>query len=133
MTDISVIEWVVFGIVAYGTVVMALINLVKEVPNTRDLALSRVFYTIPGMILNGVLANSGIHINFLTTTATHVTNMFNVTSNKLITNSTTTDLISNQVTLVSPVWIMVHVMFFMMLLWVVVSQVMFIMKHPEND
>lgn len=132
MNDISVIEWAVYGLVAYGTILINLVAMVKEVPNTRDMALTRVFLTIPGLILNGVLATSGNVINFLTTTATHTTNTINGTTGIHLTNSTTTDLVSNQITLVSPVWIMVHMMFFTMLLWVIITQIMFIMKHPEN-
>lgn len=132
MGDISLIEWIVYGIVCYGSIVMTLITLVKDIPQTRNLSLSRVFFTIPGMIMAGVLAGSGTHINFLNTTATHITKTFNGTTNLLITNSTTTDLISNQITLVSPVWTMVHVMFFMILFWFIVSQIMFILKDPNN-
>ncbi len=132
MGDISIIEWLVYGIPAYGTLMITIISLIVDIPQTRNLALTRVFFTIPGMILCGVLASSGIHINFLTTTATHVTKLFNGTNNHLITNSTTTDLVTNQITLTSPVWIMVHVMFFMVLFWFIVSQIMFILKDPSN-
>lgn len=123
MADISLVEWIVYGSIAYGTLLMVITSLVKDIPQTRNLALSRVFFTIPGMILNGVLSASGTHIVFVTT---------NTTTRALNTSQVWTEATTNVINLQSPVWIMVHVMFFMVLFWFIISQVMFILKDPSS-
>jgi hypothetical protein len=128
MGDISIIEWIVYGIMCYGTMVMTLVTLVKEIPQTRDLALSRVFFTLPGMICAGVLAMSGINIVMPTTTLTNITKDLNSST---VWSQTTTQ--ASFIVLQNPVWIMIHVMFFMVLFWFIVTQVMFILKDPKID
>lgn len=124
MSDISIIEWIVYGLFGYGTLMMTVITLIKDVPQTRNLALTRVFFTIPGLICNGVLAGSGVHIVFFTT---------NTITKNLNTTQVWSEATTNVLTLQSPVWIMVHVMFFMTLFWFIVTQVMFILKDPNAD
>lgn len=107
---------------------MSLVTLVKEVPNTRDMALTRVFFLIPGLICAGVIAMSGVNIDMPTETSTTITKDLNTTS-----VWSATSVHTNVISLQSPVWIMVHVMFFFVIFWFLISQVMFILKHPENN
>lgn len=107
MSDISLIEFIVYGFVAYSSLLMLIISTIKEVPVTRSLAGIRVIYLIPGIICSGVLAYSGVHINGWSQTIT--TLVRNGTSNVLLTNSTQT-LQAQQITLMNPVWQTVHFM-----------------------
>lgn len=131
MTDLSSIEFGIYGLIAYGTLLFIISTIVKDIPTTRSLSTTRIVFTMPGMICMGIMALSGINVNLFSTTATHMTNVINGTSGSHLTNSTTTDIISNSVALSSPVWVMVHTGFFIVLLYFVISQVMFLMTKQE--
>ena len=82
----------------------------------------RIVFTIPGLICSGILASSGVNINWITTST--ITRDLN--SSEVWSEATT-----NHIILVSPVWIMVHTMFFLVLMWFIVSQVMILMTKQE--
>lgn len=118
MGDISVIEWLVYGLMSYGSMFMTIIALIKDIPNTRNLAMQRCIFLFPGMICSGVLASSGVNI---------VLQTISTTTKNLNTSQVWTEATTNIITLQSPVWIMVHVMFFLVLFWFLVTQIMFLL------
>ena len=119
MSDISLIEFIVYGFIAYASLLMLIISVVKDIPVTRGLSGLRSIYLIPGIICSGVLAYSGIHINGWSQTIT------NITTNGtgfVLTNSTET-LQAQQITLVDPVWQTIHFMLMIVMVIHVLIQI----------
>ena len=121
MGDISVIEWAVYGFIAYSTLLMLIISIIKEVPTTKSLAITRTIFMIPGMICSGVLALSGVHIVFQTV---------NTTTRDLNSSTVWTEATTTVIPLQSDVWMIIHGMIFIILLFYSIVNVLDLMlKH----
>lgn len=120
MADISVIEFGVYGLVAYSSLLMLVISVIKEVPETRAMSLTRIVYIVPGMICAALLISAG-------------PNIVMESENILIENSTG-NLIENrtstsEIPLQNEVWVLVHYMIFLILfLFLVIQILMFMTK-----
>ena len=126
MSDISIIEWAVYGLISYSSMLMLIISTIKEVPMTKRLSIIRAIYMIPGVICSGVLTMSGVNIVLPQTV--HIMKDLNSTN----TWSDTTTV--NNIVLQSPVWTMVHLLFFTVLLVYVITQILlFFTKHDDED
>lgn len=126
LADISLIEWGVYGFIAYSSLLMLIISTVKDVPNKQALSIIRAIYLIPGMISAGVLASTGP----------------NITMPNITTNSTTIAVNSSEVftevvsqaqsfAISGNVWTLVHIMIFIVLFVYVVSQILVFMTKTE--
>lgn len=131
MGDISILEFIVYGILAYGSMIMILITTIKDIPDKRALSIARSIFLLPGMIAAGILAFSGNHITWLSQTTTTITKNYNVTANQLVSNSTSTLTQTSQFTLISDVWLMVHFMIFIVLLFFVIMQILIFFTKTE--
>src|SRR3990167_1559760 len=106
MADLSVLEFGVYGFVAYASLLMLIISAIKtEIPTTRSLAIVRAIYLMPGAICALVLATSSI----------------------VIVSSDTT----NTITLMNPVWGALHVMIFVVIMIFVVTQIMNLLTKTD--
>lgn len=115
MGDISIIEFGVYGFIAYGSFLMLIISTVKEIPDGKSHSLSRVMYLIPGLICALVLSGSGVDIMLGTETTTENQILLHpVTGNEVPVANTTTH--TEKITLIEPIWILVHTMLFMILM-----------------
>ena len=124
--DISIIEYISFGFVAYFSLAILIITAIKEVPVTRSLAGLRAIYLMPGIICAGLLAFSGVNIVFETTT----TNTLNHAANgTLLTNATST--VTNYVPLQVPFWQTFHFMIMIVLIVYVLVQIFSIIGKSE--
>ena len=130
MSDISLIEWIVYGFLSYTSILVLIISTIKDVPIGKSLSLIRVIYLIPGMISSGILASSGIHVTMPSTSST-IINLTKLANGTLSTNSTSTTTITEQFTLLSPVWQMVHIMIFLVLLVYIIQQITIFMTAKE--
>ena len=115
MGDISIIEFGVYGFIAYGSFLMLIISTVKEIPDGKSHSLSRVMYLIPGLICALVLSGSGVDIMLGTETTTENQILLHpVTGNEVAVANTSTH--TEKITLIEPIWILVHTMLFLILM-----------------
>ncbi len=115
MGDISIIEFGVYGFIAYGSFLMLIISTVKEIPDGKSHSLSRVMYLIPGLICALVLSGSGVDIMLGTETTTENQILLHpVTGNEVPVANTSTH--TEKITLLEPIWILVHTMLFLILM-----------------
>lgn len=115
MAEVSIIELIVYGIVGYTGIVLLIASAFKELPATKSQSAVRSIWLLAPIFCMYMLASAGGTI-WLDDGHTETVLNYNVTSNTLVSNSTTT-LLPNSITLVQPVWITLHILFFIMLLF----------------
>lgn len=119
MSDISLAEFIVYGCIAYSSMLMLIISVVKEIPTTKSLAIARSIFLMPGMVAAGILASSGVNIQVANVATSNLIRSINTTQ----TWSETTTQINN-IVLQSPVWQMFHILIFLTLLVYVITQIL---------
>lgn len=120
MADISVIEFGVYGFIAYGSLLMLMISSIKDTPTTKSQSFTRAMYLIPGIICAALLAGSGELIVLDTETITSSTEALTTADTIVTLQGTTTT--TNNIQLQDSIWILVHSMIFILLLFHVVMQ-----------
>ena len=123
MAELSILEFGVYGFVAYASLLMLIIAAIKtEIPTTRSLAIVRAVYLMPGAICALVLASSGIVI---------VTS--DVTNTIVAVNTTEvwTETVSSSITLMNPVWGALHVMIFVVIMIFVITQIVNLLTKTD--
>lgn len=127
MSDISVIEFAVYGVIGYSGVIMLLLSVIKDIQFERSLSMVRIGYMIIPMYCLFVLGLSGININMESTLETVITNTYviNGSTGAPITNSTVSETHSSasSFTLVNPVWVVMHYMFAISILVYILIQI----------
>lgn len=111
--------FIVYGFVAYSSLLMLIISVVKEIPATKSLAIARSVFLIPGMVASAVLASSGVNIQVANVATSNLIRSINTTQ----TWSETTTQINN-IVLQSPVWQMFHMLIFLVLMVYVITQIL---------
>lgn len=123
MSDFSIIEFAVYGFIAYSSVLMLLISAIKDIPDGRDLATPRMVYMAFGVIFAFVLMSAGGTIS-LQTTSSYETTVSNATSEVFTAAKTET----NNITLMNPpVWILAHFLIATMLIIYIIIQALTIL------
>lgn len=113
MPDISILEFGVYGFVAYSSLLMLIISSIKEVPATRSLSIIRAMFLIPGIICCFLLASSGLNI-VMDQPAILLENRttYNETGTLVFTELTNSTLQApHQITLLNPIWVSLHYLF----------------------
>lgn len=118
---LSVIEFAVYGLIAYSSVLMLIISTIREADLGKPLSIIRAIYMIPGVICASILANAGNSITLAGQSSTLLTE----------TNATITETITSQITLVNPAWILVHYMIMIILIIYVISQMLILFTKIE--
>ena len=59
MADLSIIEFGVYGFIAYSGLLMLIISTIRETPQTKSQSFARAMYLIPSIICAFLLASSG--------------------------------------------------------------------------
>lgn len=131
MADLSVIEWVTYGIPAYGAILMLVISMIRDIPATRAQSAIRLFFCIPGMVAAAMLAPAGPHITTLTKLANSTITVINGSTGSMLTNSTTITSEVGFFVLSGPIWYYFHWMIFIVLLVYFVTQLMMLFTKPE--
>lgn len=111
MPDVSILEFAVTAFVAYSALLMLIISIIKELPMSRSMSISRSIYILLGVICMFQLTGMGLDFHGETTINISNRTTFNETSDLIfteITNSTTTA----KITLLNyPTWHYMHWMF----------------------
>ncbi len=123
MADISIIEFAVYGFVAYSSLLMLIISTIKEVPTTKALSVARAIYLIPGMISAALLAQVGP--NIVTTSVTNTITALN-------TSEVFQEVITSETTLQNEVWAIFHYMIFIVLFVYVITQILIIFTKIDE-
>ena len=124
MSDVSIIEFGVYALICYTGIIMLIISAFKETPSTVSQSALRVIWLIPSIICAYMLASAGADIYLSTeTTIDQVLDSNNAPVSL-------TDVTTDKITLLNPVWITLHFLFFIvMLLYVMINILTLFMKR----
>lgn len=128
MTDVSIVEFGVYGFVGYTSILMLLISTIKPVPVTNTLSILRAMFLIPGVICLFFLAGVGVNIN-IDNINTVTTTTDNQTSTVIFTQATDT---TNRIVLLEPIWVTMHYMLGTTLLVYVIFQIFQLFTRHES-
>ncbi|MFM7796547.1 MAG: hypothetical protein ACKO7N_07270 [Candidatus Nitrosotenuis sp.] len=117
---LSIIEFAVYGFVAYSSILMLIISTIRTAELGKALSIIRAIYMIPGVICSSVLANAGVEITMPSQTSVLIANSGNMT-----------ETISSSITLVNPAWITLHYLFMAILIIYVISQMIILFTKIE--
>ena len=125
MGDISILEFGVFGFLAYTSILMLIISTIRETPFSQSQSIARVVYLVPGIVCAMILATSGVNITLETVNTVNLTNATNSNSTIFIETANTTSAFI----LLDPVWGAVHAMIAMVMVVYVVNQILQLMGY----
>jgi len=128
MSNLSIAEFAVYGLICYSSLLMLIISTVKSMPDegSRINTLARCVFLLPGLIVAPVLATSGPDIQISTVDTSNLIKSINTTQ----TWTETTEQVHN-IVLQNPVWLTVHMMiFFVLLMYIVRQLLLFMMATP---
>lgn len=124
MSDVSILEFGVYALICYTGIIMLIISAFKETPSTVSQSALRVIWLIPSIICAYMLASAGADIYL--STETTVKQVLDSNNAPISLTDTTTD----KITLLNPVWITLHFLFFIvMLLYVMINILTLFMKR----
>ena len=136
--NISLIEFLVYAVIAYSSLLVLVFSVTKDVPlKSKKMTLVRSMYMIPGIICFIILAGSGVFIylgdSTVTTTATSVYEVLDNTNTVVVLNSTVsqTESTSNVFELQNPIWVTLHYLFALILFVFVFIQVLTMLTAKE--
>ncbi len=124
--DISIIEFIVYGLVAYSSLLMLIISTIRDPPCTKAHSIVRSMYLIPGIICMIIIAGSGTII-YMETMTTNITTTSNVTA-ELWTEVGTHE---RSFELLNPVWVTVHFLFAIIMIVYVILQMVTLFTKVE--
>lgn len=106
MSEVSIIEFIVYGIVGYSGIILLIASAFKDNPSSKSQSVIRSIWLIASIICIYMLSSAGATISFDTVESTLV---------NVNTTETWTETVDRKVTLVQPVWVTLHYLFFIML------------------
>ena len=119
MATISILEWGVYGFIAYSSLLMLIISTIKEVPETKYSGYLRSVFMIPGIICAAILASSGVNIETNVDTTSSIIKNLNNTDTWSQSISNTTNIV-----LQNPIWQSVHYVIMIVLIVYVIVQIL---------
>jgi hypothetical protein len=112
VADVSIIELIVYGIVCYSGIVMLIASAFQQDSSiSKSMSGTRVIWLIPSMFCAFMLASAGADIYFEESTVTLV---------NVNTTETWTETTQDKITLYQPVWVTLHLLFFIIILLYVI-------------
>lgn len=118
MADVSIIEFIVYGLVGYTGIILLIASSFKELPATKTQSAVRSIWILAPIFCMYMLASAGANIILDSTVETATADYETLNSADVVVtlNSTTTTSTTNQITLLQPVWVTLHILFFIMLI-----------------
>ena len=112
MSELSIIEFVIYGLVGYPAIIMLVLSAFQDNPQTKSQSFIRAIWLLPAIIMMIVLSNAGATI-WLDEGSNITSTLINVNSTEVWNETITTT--PNSIILVQPVWVVVHYLFSIML------------------
>ena len=116
---VSIIEFGVYGLIAYSSFIMLLTSISKEIPQEKSYAIMRCVFLLPGLICSAVIASTGVNLQLNTDSTNSIIKNLNNTDTWSTSLTNTTDIV-----LQNPVWITIHYMLFAVFLVYIIMQIM---------
>lgn len=125
MAELSLVELIVYGVICYAGVLGLIFSAFRETPSGRSQSSLRIIWLIPSLFAAFMLGSAGEQINLEDSTITSI--QVNLNTTETWSETVTT---SNTMTLVNPVWVTLHTMFFLILLiYIIVNILALLMSH----
>ena len=116
---ISIIEFGVYGFIAYSSMLMLIISTIHEVPSQKSHSIVRAIYLIPGIICAMILASSGI--NIIAADITTINTILAVNTTEVFIENVTS---SSVIELQNPIWVPFHFMLSAVMAIYVINQIL---------
>lgn len=138
--NISIIEFLVFGIIAYFSLIVLIASASRETPmiKTKSGTLIKSMYMIPGIVCCIILAGSGVTIYLDGSSTLTVSNstfhVLDSLNNVVTLNSTVSESAVKSpayFTLQNPIWITLHYLFAVIMIVYVLTQVLKMLTSPD--
>lgn len=113
MSEVSIIELIVYGLIGYPAIIFLIGSSFQESSGTAKISVVKAVWIIVPIVAMYMLASAGAQID-LKDESIITTIGYNVTDGTILTNSTET-IPAQQISLVNPVWVTLHWMLFMVL------------------
>ncbi len=126
MADLSIIEYLSYGLIGYTGVIILMISVLLNPPTSKSLAGARSIWLMPSVICLSVLMFASGTITLETNSSS-----FSTTSNATSEVWTETGTQTISYTLVDPVWALIHMSMFLILIIYIIVQVLQILTKPE--
>lgn len=121
--DISLIEFIVYGLIGYTGAVLLVVSAFRETPTGKTQSIVRAMYLTLSMISVLILAGSGVNITTETPAVVQILE-YNVTDGTVIGNTTSTPTAPNTFILLNPVWVTFHYMLAVVMLVYIILQIL---------
>lgn len=118
MSDVSILEFGIYGLICYTGIIMLIISAFKETPSTVSQSAVRCIWLIPSIICAYMLASAGADIYLSSETITKEV----LNSSDVIVSLTETTV--DKITLLQPVWVTLHFLFFIVMLLYVMMNIL---------
>ena len=112
MPELSIIEFIVYAVIGYAGVLGVITSAFRDIPSQKDQSVGRVIWLIPSAICILVLGSAVDSVSLEDSTNTII---------DLNTTNVWTESIDNTVQFIDPVWIVIHGMFFMILVIYIIT------------
>ena len=129
MGDISIIEFGVYGFIAYTSFLMLIISTIRETPFTKSQSFVRAIYLVPGIITAILLASSGVNITLETVSTINLTNATASNSTIFIETADTTAAF----VLLNPIWGAIHFMLSAVMIVYVLNQILILLGFWPSE
>lgn len=131
MPDVSLLEFGIVAFVAYSSLLMLIISIIKEIPMTRSMSITRSIYILMGVICMFVI--SGMGLTFLGMTETTITNStITNTTGALVTTEITNSTTTNNIKIMNyPLWVWLHYMFALVMAFFFIMQVVTLLTKTD--
>jgi hypothetical protein len=118
VSDVSILEFGIYGLICYTGIIMLIISAFKETPSTVSQSAVRCIWLIPSIICAYMLASAGADIYLSSETITKEV----LNSSDVIVSLTETTV--DKITLLQPVWVTLHFLFFIVMLLYVMMNIL---------
>ena len=82
MSTVSIVEFGVYGLIAYSSFIMLLTSISKEVPTEKSYAIMRCVMLMPGLICAAVIASTGVNLQTSTDSTNSIIKDLNIKRKK---------------------------------------------------